>query len=63
MNISVIVPLKNEGESLPELAAWIERAPDDFTEGSKDVWRELGILPGSPEHNAVPVLPPQQDPQ
>ncbi|WP_212003489.1 glycosyltransferase family 2 protein [Chitinophaga sp. HK235] len=25
MNISVIVPLKNEEESLPELAAWIER--------------------------------------
>ncbi|GEP88650.1 Glycosyltransferase involved in cell wall bisynthesis [Chitinophaga terrae (ex Kim and Jung 2007)] len=28
MNISVIVPLKNEEESLPELAAWIERVMD-----------------------------------
>ena len=25
MNLSVIVPLYNEEESLPELAAWIER--------------------------------------
>ena len=25
MDISVIVPLYNEAESLPELAAWIER--------------------------------------
>ena len=25
MDISVIVPLYNEEESLPELAAWIER--------------------------------------
>jgi len=29
MNISVIVPLKNEEESLPELAAWIARVMDE----------------------------------
>ena len=28
MDISVIVPLYNEAESLPELAAWIERVMD-----------------------------------
>ena len=28
MDISVIVPLFNEAESLPELAAWIERVMD-----------------------------------
>ena len=33
MDISVIVPLFNEEESLPELFAWIKRvmAPNDFT--------------------------------
>ena len=33
MDISVIVPLLNEAESLPELAAWIERvmAEHNFT--------------------------------
>ena len=29
MDISVVVPLYNEAESLPELAAWIERVMDD----------------------------------
>ena len=28
MNISVIVPLLNEAESLPELSAWIKRVMD-----------------------------------
>ena len=33
MDISVIIPLFNEEESLPELFAWIERVMDsnDFT--------------------------------
>ena len=33
MDISVVIPLYNEAESLPELAAWIERvmADHDFT--------------------------------
>ena len=29
MDISVVVPLYNEAESLPELAAWIERGMDE----------------------------------
>ena len=29
MDISVIVPLFNEAESLPELAQWIERVMND----------------------------------
>ena len=29
MDISVVIPLYNEAESLPELAAWIERVMDD----------------------------------
>ena len=29
MDISVIVPLYNEAESLPELAEWIERVMDE----------------------------------
>ncbi|HVI46670.1 MAG TPA: glycosyltransferase family 2 protein [Chitinophaga sp.] len=54
MNISVIVPLKNEEESLPELAAWIDRVMHDhhFTyevwmvdDGSTDdSWRVIQRL-------------------
>ena len=29
MDISVVVPLFNEAESLPELAAWIERVMNE----------------------------------
>ena len=29
MNLSVIIPLYNEEESLPELAAWIERVVNE----------------------------------
>ena len=29
MDISVIVPLYNEAESLPELTAWIERVMEE----------------------------------
>lgn len=31
MNLSVIVPLYNEEESLPELAAWVERVANDLS--------------------------------
>ena len=31
MDISIVIPLFNEAESLPELAAWIERALNGFT--------------------------------
>ena len=54
MDLSIIVPLYNEAESLPELAAWIERvvAPEGYsyeilmvddgsTDGSWDVVRRL----------------------
>lgn len=54
MDISVVVPLYNEAESLPELAAWIERVMaangftyevifvnDGSTDGSWDVIRDL----------------------
>lgn len=54
MDISVIVPLYNEAESLPELAAWIERVMDanSFTyevwfvdDGSTDTsWTEIERL-------------------
>ncbi|ASZ13512.1 glycosyltransferase [Chitinophaga pendula] len=37
MDISVIVPLKNEEESLPELAAWIERVMQEH-HFSYEVW-------------------------
>ncbi|PUZ27081.1 Glycosyltransferase involved in cell wall bisynthesis [Chitinophaga costaii] len=37
MDISVIVPLKNEEESLPELAAWIARVMQD-NNFSYDIW-------------------------
>ncbi|RAJ05346.1 glycosyltransferase involved in cell wall biosynthesis [Chitinophaga skermanii] len=37
INISVIVPLKNEEESLPELAAWIKRVMDD-NKYTYEVW-------------------------
>ncbi|MCL2247039.1 MAG: glycosyltransferase, partial [Lentimicrobiaceae bacterium] len=29
MNISLIIPLLNEEESLPELAAWIQKVMDE----------------------------------
>ena len=54
MDISVVIPLYNEAESLPELAAWIERvmADHDFTyevifvdDGSTDdSWKEIEKL-------------------
>ena len=37
MDISVIVPLKNEEESLPELAAWIDRVMQE-NNFSYEVW-------------------------
>ena len=56
MDISVIVPLYNEAESLPELAAWIERVMkannfsyevlfinDGSTDESWDVIKDLSI--------------------
>lgn len=54
MDISVVVPLFNEEESLPELCAWIKRVMDEHAysyevllidDGSKDnSWREIGKI-------------------
>ena len=54
MNLSIVIPLKDEAESLPELCAWIERVvteqqlsyeiilmDDGSTDGSWDVIRQL----------------------
>ncbi len=37
MDISVIVPLYNEAESLPELTAWIERVMEE-NKFSYEIW-------------------------
>ena len=60
MDISVIVPLYNEEESLPELFAWIERVMDanNFSyevifvnDGSTDKsWQVIGQLSEKSEH-------------
>ena len=60
MNISVIVPLYNEEESLPELASWIKRVMDEhqFTyeilmvdDGSTDSsWNVVQTLHQENEH-------------
>ena len=52
MDLSIIIPLYNEAESLPELKAWIDRALKDFTyeiifvdDGSTDgSWEEISRL-------------------
>ena len=52
MDLSIIIPLYNEAESLPELKAWIEKALKDFTyelifvdDGSTDgSWEEISRL-------------------
>ncbi|MGN5953465.1 glycosyltransferase family 2 protein [Sphingobacterium lactis] len=60
MDISVVVPLYNEEESLPELCAWIKRVMDEnnFTyeivlvdDGSKDKsWQVVQALKANNEH-------------
>jgi len=52
MDLSIIIPLYNEADSLPELKAWIDRALKDFTyeiifvdDGSTDgSWEEISRL-------------------
>ena len=60
MNISVVIPLYNEEESLPELSAWIERvmAANNFTyeiimvdDGSNDKsWKVIEQLSAKNNH-------------
>ncbi len=64
MNLSIIVPVYNEDESLPELAAWIKRVMDDnkfsyevlmIDDGSSDnSWKVIQQL--SSENNCVKGL-------
>jgi glycosyltransferase involved in cell wall biosynthesis len=64
MNISVVIPLLNEEESLPELAAWIERVMQDnhFTyevlfvdDGSRDSsWKMIeGLAAQNPDLKGI----------
>ena len=47
MDISVVVPLYNEAESLPELAEWIERVMDE----NKFTYEVLFINDGSTDNS------------
>jgi glycosyltransferase involved in cell wall biosynthesis len=46
MDISVIVPLYNEAESLPELEAWIKRVMDDNNFSYEIVMMEAPMIHG-----------------
>ena len=58
MDLSIIIPLSNEAESLPELKAWIDRALADFTyeiwfvdDGSTDgSWDVIQKMAGADVH-------------
>lgn len=47
MDISVVIPLYNETESLPELAAWIERVMDDHDFSYEVIFVDDGSTDGS----------------
>ncbi|HCK22215.1 MAG TPA: glycosyltransferase [Bacteroidetes bacterium] len=47
MQVSVVVPLLNEEESLPELAAWLKRVMD----AEKYAWEVIFIDDGSTDHS------------
>lgn len=47
MDISVVIPLYNEAESLPELAAWIERVMDDHDFTYEVIFVDDGSTDGS----------------
>ena len=69
MDLSIIIPLFNEAESLPELKAWIDRSLKDFTyeiifvdDGSTDgSWDVIRKMAGQAGHDApsspAPVSP------
>ncbi len=47
MNISVVIPLYNESESIPELVAWIERVMDEHRYGYEIIMVDDGSKDGS----------------
>lgn len=69
MDISVVVPLYNEAESLPELAAWIERVMKEHgfsyevifvNDGSSDnSWEVIKQPAGEESCNEGCKFPPQ----
>ena len=67
MDLSLVIPLYNEAESLPELKAWIDASLKDFTyeilfvddgstDGSWEVIRKMTEMPGQAGHDN-PSLP------
>ena len=52
MDISVIIPLYNEDESLPELTAWIERVMDE----NKFTYEIIFINDGSTDNSWETIL-------
>ena len=57
MDISVIVPLYNEAESLPELTAWIERVMEE-NKFSYEIWfiNDGGILVENFQHGVAELV-------
>ncbi|MEJ6751191.1 MAG: glycosyltransferase, partial [Bacteroidia bacterium] len=47
MNISIIIPLLNEAESLPELHAWIKRVMDEHNYSYEIVFIDDGSTDAS----------------
>ena len=62
MDLSIIIPLYNEAESLPELKAWIDRSLQGFTyelifvdDGSTDgSWAVVQEMAGQAGHDVIP---------
>ena len=65
MDLSIIIPLYNEADSLPELKAWIEKALEGFTyeiifvdDGSTDgSWRVIQEMADHVGHDGTTVTP------
>ena len=61
MDLSIIIPLYNEAESLPELKAWIDKSLEDFSyeiifidDGSTDgSWNVIRGMADQPGHDAT----------
>ena len=48
MDLSIIIPLYNEADSLPELKAWIEKALEGFT--YEIIFVDDAVPEGTPIH-------------